>query len=270
MSKEQKKHLAVIPARFGSTGVPGKNMQDLGGKPLVWHTIRQAKESGVFTDILVTSDWPEVLKLAKDEGVIALDRPMVLAGGETLVNEVITHALGVLERAGKTYDTITLLNPTSPLRSVFDIREVHRLKAKYPAPSALTVSALKPLLMVRKKGIQKWWHPGNNPLFNRQRRSAAYEQNGAVYCVDTDYFKATQKIVGEKCVVWAMPQERSVDIDTPWDLLTARAWYAESQRVGAQEIDLRQPAGVEIGTSARDPVAGEVLPDGLPSDQAGA
>ena len=258
-----KRRLAIIPARAGSSGCPGKNMAELGGKPLVWHTIDQAKRSGLFTDIVVSSNWPEVLKVARDEGVLGIDRPLHLSTGTAEVKDVIRHTLQVLERSGKTYDSFVLLNPTSPLRAVEDIQGIVNLKEKHSAPCGLTLQEFKPLVVCQiRGGTRRWWHPANLPNVNRQRRKPIYVQNGAVYAVDVPYFLAKDKVVGEKCVVWIMPQERSVDIDSTWDLLTARAWYAEYQRVGAQEIDLKQPAETDPGEPP-GPVAGEVLPPPL-------
>lgn len=235
-------HLAIIPARRGSTGVPLKNMADLGGKPLVGHTIDCAKASEVFDDIAVTSDWPELLKYAKDQGCIPIERPDTISGGDSPVTEALIHAVQVLKRAGKEYKTVTMLNPTSPFRQPRDIIGLHQVKKDHPCPAAMTVVGFRPLVMGRRRrGPLRWWHLCGDAIYNRQRRSPVYRQNGAVYIVDTEYLLETGKLYGEKCAIMEMPPERSLDIDTPWDLIAARAYHAEFKRIAEQKIDLGLP-----------------------------
>jgi len=110
--------LAVIPARGGSRGLPGKNTKPLCGLPLVAHAIRAAAATPVVTRIVVTTDSPQIAELAREHGGdVPFLRPAELAADDTPMAPVIAHAVRTVESMeGRTYDAVVLLDPTSPAR----------------------------------------------------------------------------------------------------------------------------------------------------------
>jgi N-acylneuraminate cytidylyltransferase/CMP-N,N'-diacetyllegionaminic acid synthase len=118
------RRLCTILARGGSKGLPGKNLRPLGGKPLVVHTILQAKQSRLFEAIALSSDADEVLKIARDSGIdFAIRRPPQLATDVASKIAAIHHCAAKVERRlGGAFDVIVDLDVTSPLRTVDDIR----------------------------------------------------------------------------------------------------------------------------------------------------
>ena len=114
--------LAIIPARGGSKGLPGKNIRSMCGKPLIGWSILQGLESQYIDEVLVTTDSQEILDIAKKCGANApFIRPKSLADDDASSIDVLIHAVDYLSEAGRIYDYLVLLESTSPLRDVSDI-----------------------------------------------------------------------------------------------------------------------------------------------------
>ncbi|MZP67337.1 MAG: acylneuraminate cytidylyltransferase family protein [Bacteroidales bacterium] len=112
------KILALIPARGGSKGVPGKNIKLLAGRPLIEYTIAAAVKSELLTDIVVSTDSPDIARIAEKAGAeVPFMRPITLASDTTSTIDVIVHALDCLNKSGKEYDAVCLLQPTCPFRA---------------------------------------------------------------------------------------------------------------------------------------------------------
>jgi CMP-N,N'-diacetyllegionaminic acid synthase len=115
--------LALVPARSGSTRVPGKNVRPLAGHPLIAYAIAAAHESGVFDAVVVSTDSPTTAEIARHYGAEVLElRPPDLAGPTSPDIAWIEHVLGVLGRAGRCYDAFSILRPTSPFRGADTVR----------------------------------------------------------------------------------------------------------------------------------------------------
>src|SRR6476659_10209617 len=110
--------LAVVPARGGSKGLPGKNIRPLAGLPLLAHSLRAAALVPSVTRCIVSTDSPEIAAVARGAGGdVPFDRPTELAADETPMAPVLRHALAfVEEHEGAAYDYLLLLDPTSPVR----------------------------------------------------------------------------------------------------------------------------------------------------------
>lgn len=210
--------LAVIPARGGSKGVPRKNIRDLAGKPLIAWTIEAGKQSTFIDRLILTSEDPEIIEVAKQFGCeVPFVRPMALAADSTPGIDPILHAL----EQCKGYDYVVLLQPTSPLRTAADIDAAIELMLEKNADFCVSVTEpeaspywmynlddegkLKPLLEQEKFAVR------------RQDLPKAFALNGAVYIARTDKLKETKSFLTDKTVAYVMPRERSFDIDTEID-----------------------------------------------------
>jgi len=116
------KNLAVIPARSGSKGLKDKNIRKLHGKPLIAYTIEAAMQSGLFEDIVVSTDSERYARIATDYGAnVPFLRPDELATDEASPWDVVRDVVVKYQELGKDFDTVALLQPTSPLRTSSDI-----------------------------------------------------------------------------------------------------------------------------------------------------
>ncbi len=215
------KILGIIPARAGSKRLPGKNTKLLAGKPLVTYAIEAALQSQRLDAVVVSSDDPVVLQLARDyPGVIALPRPAALAADTSPAIDYVQHVLATLP---DTYAIIVILQPTSPLTLAADIDGTIDKLLATGADSAVSVVGLDHMVHpVKLKTMQ-----GDRllPFLEDERgRMAAHElpqvyvRNCAVYAT-TSHTIETGEIIGPDCRGYIMPTERSADINEGIDFL---------------------------------------------------
>lgn len=231
--------LAIIPARMGSKGVPGKNKALIGGVPLIEYTVAALEASQAVTSILITSDDPDILARYRDrKGVFSVERPAALARDDSTTADAITHALAEWERSGaQTPDVIMIAEPTSPLRRAEDIDEAFGLLQKSRSDSVISACRADgirhPRVMYRmeKDGRGMPYVQPREEQLRRQDFEPIYQRNGAIYLVRTSYFRSTGKLRSDDPVIYEMPWERSINIDTLGDLMIAKA-LIESGLVG--------------------------------------
>lgn len=236
--------LAIIPTRSKSEGLPGKSVRPLAGKPLVQHTIEQAKRVGLFKTVVVVSDGEAEAAIAKEQGVFFIRKPEALAGGEIVIERIIELVLDVLGKNGYSgYDAYCLLNPTSPLRSDDDVRACVKKFSEGSALSLVSVCKRYPIFVRRvRSGKRGYWHVPGLKTQNRQQRKPHYVQNGAVYLSKIEHFREAKKLLSNRCYVYVMPPERSLDIDTIWDFVAVEAVLKEQGKVDGGTTEF-VPAG---------------------------
>ena len=211
--------LAIIPARGGSKGLPGKNLRLLGGKPLLAWSLHAAQACPALDRIILSSDDPEIMAVARQFGCeVPLVRPDHLAGDTASSMEVILHALDTLPEY---YPWVVLLQPTSPLRRPEDIAACLEICQREGAPACVTVTPAKsPLWCYFLEGGGQRMVPvlgQDNTQVGRQQLPSAYALNGAVYVARSDWLRVRRTFVTGETRAHIMPAERSVDIDTAFD-----------------------------------------------------
>lgn len=216
-----KKILGIIPARGGSKAVPGKNLKDLGGKPLIAWTIEQAQRSLCLDRIILSSDNAAIIVAARQWGCeVPFVRPRELAGDESPSIYLIIHAIQSLREA---FDYIVLLQPTSPLRSSGDIDACLSLCVSKKAPFCVSVSRASqhPRWMhsIDEKGRLAPFLTGGASVHQRQQLSPLFVENGAIYAARTECLLQNRGFFNEETLAYVMPPERSVDIDDEFDFL---------------------------------------------------
>lgn len=219
--------LVIIPARGGSKGIPKKNLQKIHGKSLVEWAILSALRISFETTIILSSDSPEILKIAeKYEEVIPSERPEILSADYVADYQVLRHELEIAELSeSKKYSCIVMLQPTSPLRNPetvdFCIQQV--LKGNHS--SAWTVSAVPKKFHPRKQfyledKILKM--SIKSPLvIARQELQASYIRNGVCYAISRDTLVGDETLLGRNSLA-VIQNWPTVNIDEPIDLLEAR------------------------------------------------
>ncbi len=219
-----KRYLAVIPARAGSKGLPGKNLLPLGGKPLIAWSIEAALASCYLDQVIVSSEDAEILTTAREWGAATpFVRPAELAEDDTPGIDVVLHACQVLTG----YDYVVLLQPTSPLRTAGDIDQAIERNEECGAPACVSVTKAdkSPYWMyyLNDAGhMTPVMDVGQRPSL-RQALPDAHALNGAVYVARIDWLCRTRSFLTPETVAYVMPRERSVDIDTDLDFKMAEA-----------------------------------------------
>lgn len=217
--------LAVVPARGGSKSIPRKNLAELGGETLLARTLAVASQSKHLTRTLVSTDDPEIAAEAARCNSEVLQRPTHLATDAASTFDVLVHVLSHLQATESyTPDLLVCLQPTSPFREARDVDGAVELLVSSGADSVVSVvpSSKHPLWMrtIDEAGRLRPFLDEAAPT-RRQDLPPAYALNGAVYVARTASFLALG--FGGDCRPWRMPPERSLDVDTPFDLLLAEA-----------------------------------------------
>jgi CMP-N,N'-diacetyllegionaminic acid synthase len=225
------KRIATICARAGSKGIPGKNIRDLGGKPLIAYTIEQARASNLFDAVAVSSDGDNILDIANRWGVEHLiKRPKDLASDSAAKLPTIRHCVEAVEEfSGATFDTIVDLAVTSPLRNVDDIRGAVKLMEESNSPNVLsahvaTDSPYYNMVEIRDENCLAVVKSLPDTFFYRQDVPICYALNGAVYVWSRGtLFAEYERVILETSRVYVMDRDRSLDLDTEYDFKVARA-----------------------------------------------
>lgn len=225
---DNKKILALIPARGGSKGIPDKNIIDLNGQPLIAYTIIEAKKSKYIDKLILSTDSKKIANIALNFGCdVPFMRPIELAQDNSKTIEVIIHAIGYLKSIGDNYDILLLLQPTTPLRNVYDIDNAIELFTKQKYKSLASISPVNdhPILIrtidnnnnVMKKLLNQ------SSTIRRQDMPDYYRVNGAIYAnLISEISKETS--FNDNNIGFIMPKERSVDIDDYVDLKLAKEY----------------------------------------------
>lgn len=220
------KSLAIIPARSGSKGLKDKNIKPLNGRPLIWYSVQAALNSGEFAKVVVSTDSPRYAEIARDCGAeVPFFRSEKLAGDNASSWAVVKEVLDFYRDGGVSFDSVMLLQPTSPLRTADDISEAFRLLARANANAIISVTEMEhsPLwsnVLPPDKSLDNFIPPEYNVA--RQKLPTYYRYNGAIYLArDTLFDKILD--TSEWCGVFAyiMPKDRSIDIDDEFDFLMA-------------------------------------------------
>lgn len=227
--------LVLIPARGGSKGIPGKNLALIAGKPLIAWTIEAARASGLASRILVSTDSPEIAEAARHWGAdVPWLRPPELAADETPSLAVARHALERLRDAeGLEPNWLTLLQPTSPFRTAADIAAALALAVSENAESVISVTPapVHPAWLFDIDEHRRLMrYDATVAKAERQSWGALYAPNGAIYIVKSSVLRNGGSWYGPGAYGYVMPAERSLDIDTPWDLHLARLVLEDRMR----------------------------------------
>jgi len=227
------KNIAIIPARSGSKGVPDKNIRDLCGKPLMAYSIEAAIDSGMFEEIMVSTDSEQYAAIAKEYGAkVPFLRSETTSSDTASSWDMVEEVLNGYRSMGREFDTFCLLQPTSPLRSAEDIRKAYQLY--YDRADFAVVSVCEAEHPPRWVG-----HLPDNGEFidfikrnqpsRRQDGGKFYRLNGAIYIADINRFEQDRFLYQRGSYAYIMDQESSVDIHSELDFKYAAFLMREDQ-----------------------------------------
>jgi CMP-N,N'-diacetyllegionaminic acid synthase len=219
--------LGIIPARGGSKAIPRKNLALLADKPLLAWTVEVALESASLDRLVISTDDPEIAEVGKKLGAeIPFLRPTELATDTSASMDVILHAIRWFDD-NENYrpDYVLLLQPTSPLRTATDVRESTKLALAKHADSVVSVCETHqhPLWMkgVNEEGTLVDLYPQSAAPTRRQDLSPVFALNGAIYLALRSFLLSEHTFISDRTYAYVMPENRSLDVDTPWDLHVA-------------------------------------------------
>jgi CMP-N-acetylneuraminic acid synthetase len=222
--EEEISTVALIPARGGSKGIPGKNMKEIRGKTLVRMTIEAAQESKVFDEIWVSSDESKILQHALGFGVGTHLRSNDASSDVATANDAVSDFLNSETKGPLT--TLCYLQPTSPFRTGKSIRaaiELHRSKNFSPVIGVKYATELPEKLFIRlENGNLRSFLHGETSNINRQETPEYLYPNGSIYVFRIHDFHSADKFPIIGAVPFLMNQLESLDIDSYEDLLIAR------------------------------------------------
>ncbi len=230
----KKKILGLIPARGGSKGIPGKNIKDLFGRPLIEYTIDAARESNYIDHLIVSTDSIEISELCKKVNVdVPFIRPEHLSTDSAKAIGVIQHAIIEMEKIGKVkYDLIVYLEPPNPLRITADIDHSIELFDRNNPDCVVSVqeaNQFHPILMKKIEGdrLKPIWKDEPEGVPRQEYSPKAFMRNGAVYVFRKELIM--QGILyGQNIIPYVMPLSRSVCIDDMNDWYVAEAWLKKN------------------------------------------
>ena len=220
--------VGLIPARGGSKGIPNKNITQLAGKPLIAYTIEAAQKSVFIDELVLSTDSPKIATVAKKFGLETdMLRPARLAGDRAKTIDVVRYELERLQKKWRrTIDLLVLLQPTAPLRTSQDIDKACDLFFKNKKSDSLMsvykIEDVHPEIMYRKHGrhLIPFSHTDEKAA-QRQNFEELYLRNGALYLLAPKLALQDSRLISAKPLMYVMPRERSVNIDSLFDLQIA-------------------------------------------------
>lgn len=218
--------LAIIPARGGSKGLPGKNIKELCGKPLIAWTIEQAKSCSDIDRIVVSTDSGKIANIAKESGAnVPFLRPAELAVDDSPTADTILHVLEQLSLSGESYDYVALLEPTSPLRKTNDIdNAINLITQNTEADCLVSVGEIHmehPMIVkkIDAKGFVAPYISNIAKIHQRQQADKAYFPYGVIYISKAPEFKKKQTFYTEKTVPYFIERWQNYEIDDELDFI---------------------------------------------------
>lgn len=216
--------LVVIPARGGSKRVPGKNIKELGGKPLIQYTIDAAREIFEDKDIIVSTDSLEIKEVVSNLGLqVPFIRPDYLSSDEAGTYEVLLHAVEYTENKGYYPEIIVLLQATSPFRSSKHIQEAIKLfHSELDMVVSVKETSANPYYLLKEEN--KLGYLENSKIawpLTKSQLPKVWELNGAIYVINVQSLKNGSIKDFKKVKKYVMDDLSSIDIDTELDWLVA-------------------------------------------------
>jgi CMP-N,N'-diacetyllegionaminic acid synthase len=250
----QERVLAVIPARGGSKGLPGKNIRPLAGLPLIVHALLLARSCPEIARVIVSTDSEEIAAVARQYGAeVPFLRPAELASDETAMWPVLQHALEEACRGGDDYDVLMLLDPTSPARLPADVTGTLALLAGRPeADGVVAVSEphFNPLwhaVIDGGDGTMQLLNPEASTYGRRQDVPRVFRINAALYAWRTSFVRseATSWLTGRN-LLYEIPELRALHVDSLEDFTLLELYIREGL------IELPWLAGAQRGRTKRE------------------
>lgn len=221
--------IAIIPARSGSKGLKDKNIKELNGKPMMAYTIEAANSCGIFDCVHVSTDSEKYADIARKYGAyVPFLRSQEMSSDTADSWDAVLEVLNRYKGLGKEFDMVTLLQPTSPIRTGEDIKNAFNIFIAKDANAVISVCEsdhpiewYRPLL---NDNDMSAFATSEEKSGRRQDADTYYRMNGSIYMLKTTYLKENPRnIIRNKVYAYIMDKYSSIDIDTQFDFDIAEA-----------------------------------------------
>ncbi|MCG3773362.1 MAG: CMP-N,N'-diacetyllegionaminic acid synthase [Nitrospira sp.] len=225
----QERVLAVILARGGSKGLPGKNIMELHGKPLIAWSIDAGLKAVAVDDVIVSTDSLEIAAVARELGAeVPFIRPTLLAADVSTSIDALLHALNALAAEGRTYEYVMLLEPTSPLRDATDIDNALEALMNQDADAIVSIcrsEAIHPAFMFSwgERGRLVPYLTTQPKDLRRQDVEELFFLEGSIYASKVGVLREKLSFYHEGTVGFVVPKWKSPEIDDELDFLLVEA-----------------------------------------------
>ncbi|MDA9030964.1 acylneuraminate cytidylyltransferase family protein [Candidatus Pseudothioglobus singularis] len=215
--------LAIILARGGSKGIPGKNIKSFCDKPLISWTIRQANHAKIFTKIVVSSDSKDIIETSLKNGAEApFIRPKSLSQDNSSSIDAIYHCLDFYEKNGVYFDAVCLLEPTSPLRTPSQLKAIINsfIERQETHDSLITVGKIRESVEIFKKLEQEDLKPyfgSKHSQIRRQESKQAYFPYGVAYISKIETLRKEKTFYSNRCTYYQVDDNQCFEIDEIYD-----------------------------------------------------
>lgn len=227
---KNKTFLAIIPARGGSKGLPGKNIKILCGKPLIAWSIETGLKSKYLDEIMVSTDYQNIADIAKQYGAnVPFLRPDYLANDTATSFDAIKHTIDYYkDELNREFDYIVLLEPTSPLREDSDIDKAIELLLESHASSIVGISKTEdqnPAFLIQKdeKNFISGYENLDMKVLRRQDIKDVYFFEGSIYISEIDELLKTKTFYHNRTIGYEVPKYKSLEIDDMDDFVMVEA-----------------------------------------------
>ncbi len=223
--------LGLIPARQGSTGVVGKNMVDLGGRPLLDYTLAMAHQCQALDKIILSTNMPDAIAWTKAHYSridVPFVRPEPLARAQSSLVDVVLHAVAHLNIE---IDAIVLLQPTSPFRRMGEVENAIQLFQQKKIQSLIGVSRVwhhpSDYIALNSKASDRFYYVLRDPSWKRRQDfPEVFFMTGALYICRLEFLQKTRSFYDENSYLFQMSDETMIDIDSSFDLMIAKGLLA--------------------------------------------
>ena len=218
--------LFLIPARGGSKGIPGKNFKYLGDKPLIHYSLEVARTLSKDENICVSTDDSNIVKAVETVGYeTPFIRPEELASDTASSYEVMLHAIRHYESIGRNYETLVLLQPTSPFRKAWQVKEaIEIFTSDIDMVVSVKLTKASPYYLLMEEDQEGWLQKSKTSTFTRRQDvPPVYELNGAIYVINIERLKQQPLHEFTRVKKYVMDEITSVDIDDPLDWVVSEA-----------------------------------------------
>lgn len=220
--------IAIITARGGSKRIPGKNVKEFMGKPMITYAIEAALEAGIFREVMVSTDDEEIAQIAREAGAsVPFMRSEATSGDFATTDDVLMEVLEIYEKRGETFDYMTCIYPTAPFVTAKKLQEAMSLLIEKDASGVMPVvrfSFPPQRGMAIRDGKLAYCYP-ENAAKRSQDLEPMYHDSGQFYCYHTERYRACRGDLPDGYLPIIVPETEVQDIDNPSDWELAEMKY---------------------------------------------